>query len=104
VLKKGGYFLIADYGTELGMLQMKADLNRDWHLGLVSYKDITLNVVEALRQNTPLVEESIRKHIQNPDHANFFRKWVRAEGSTGFNRFRDRLEVYASFVYRSDVD
>jgi fatty-acid O-methyltransferase len=104
VLRKGGHFLFADYRTELGMLQVKAILNRDWRFGLVRHKDITLNVVEALRQNTPLAEESIRKHIKDTAQADFFRKWVRAEGSTGFNRFRDRLEVYASFVYRADGD
>ncbi|HKP95030.1 MAG TPA: methyltransferase domain-containing protein [Fibrobacteria bacterium] len=99
VLRKGGYFLFTDYRTELGMLQVKAHLSKGWDLGLIQYRDITANVVESLRQNDKPMRETIRKYFPDGEQSEFYSKWVRLEGSPGFNRFRDRLEVYASFFY-----
>ena len=77
-------------------------LNRHWDMGLINSKDITANVVESLRLNSIPIKESIRSNFPNQEQFDYYCSWAHIEGTSGFNKFRDRLEVYSSFVFQKE--
>jgi len=98
VLRIGGFFLYADFGSEWEMAKLKHILHNHYELSLIRTQDITANVVEALRNCSAQKKKMLLKEFQDDKQIQFFSDLARLEGSWGFNRFRDRMEVYFSFL------
>lgn len=100
-LKPGGFFLYADFmGTEHLPKRPKQLADAGFNVGEI--KDITPNVLEAMRLSTPFKEEIINKRVPKP-----FRKPIHdfagLPGSDIFNNFSSGKITYFAIVCQKPV-
>lgn len=97
VLRRGGHFLYADCVTEMHMAKMKK-LLKESTLRPIKSSDITANVVESLTLRSERLDIALRKYIQNEEQYRIWANWSALVGTPRYSKFRDRKELYMSFV------
>ncbi|KRX02809.1 hypothetical protein PPERSA_04012 [Pseudocohnilembus persalinus] len=98
LLKIGGYFLFTDFRTQEGYEQLKKifAMNQEkWDL--VAEEDITLNVVQSLKQDEKRRRDLIVNNVYIVLQP-FFIKFSGLEGSRINKEFQERQTVYVAFI------
>ncbi|MEQ8789342.1 MAG: class I SAM-dependent methyltransferase [Pirellulaceae bacterium] len=98
VLRPGGHFLFADLRAEADRDRLDAQL-RETGMKIVEQRDVTQNVLEALRQDSErkqaLIERSVNRHL-----IRLFRQFAAVEGSEVLEGFRSGAIVYLRYALR----
>ena len=103
ILKPNGHFLYADMWSAHQMEKIKEKL-RKCNLKIVSENDITANVLESRRQTSKLGVDHLRKIARNEEEFKNRLNFGAYEGTELFRRFRDREQIYFSFVIQNGSD
>jgi ubiquinone/menaquinone biosynthesis C-methylase UbiE len=99
VLKPNGHFFFADLRFTNGQLQKLNHCLESSPFQIITKKDITLNVLEALKKDN---ERKLRliKHKVPRFYSNAFKNFAAMEGSRMFEKFENGEIVYLSCVSR----
>ena len=101
VLRDGGYFLFTDLRSKGDMKLLRDSLDKSG-LTLISEVDITANVVKALELDSDnkmvLINKTIHKLLLKP-----FLQFAGTKGSKIYNNFKNRDNLYQSFVFQKQV-
>lgn len=96
VLRKGGYFLFADFRNKEALEFLRDALLKSG-LTIIKETDITLNIVEALKldneRKTTLIKETVHKPL-----AGLFYQFAGTEDSMIYERFKGGDYIYLNFV------
>ncbi len=98
VLRPGGYFLYADFRSSNAIDSLSQELARA-PLELVGERDITSNVLEALRLDSQRKQTLIEQRA-GPVLRQAIEEFAAVEGSRMFRGFLTRERIYKSFVLR----
>lgn len=98
VLRKGGYFLFADFRRTETLDSLRENLKNSG-LTLIKETDITPNIIEALeldnKRRTALIEEKVPKSL-----VGFFLQFAGVKGSKIYERFCCGETLYLNFVLK----
>lgn len=96
VLRKGGYFLFADFRSREEVHELRDALNKSG-LTMIKETDITQNIVQALNLDSDRKTEEIQRTI----HKLLIKPFIQFSGTRGskiYQDFKSTETVYLSFV------
>jgi SAM-dependent methyltransferase len=99
VLRPGGHLLFVDL-VERAPMDRLASQFQGVGFTVVTARDITRNVVEALQVNDELRRQAIRAVARNERHFQELAEWARLVGTPGYQAFLDGRHTYWSYVLR----
>jgi len=98
VLKPGGFFLFADFGDNIEIGKLNTQFGKSY-FQLVKFKNITNNVIEALKLSTSGKEELIKKLLPK-FLQNLGRNFAATAGSETYNSFLTKQFEYVFYVLK----
>ena len=97
VLRPNGYFLYSDLGRKCHMDEVRTQLEEIGFIVLNS-KDITKNVIEAIRINNVVRERALRSVARNEERYRQLAGWARMVGTKGYKAYCEGTDEYWSYV------
>lgn len=98
VLRPGGWFLYADFGTPAAMASV-ASHAQTMGLSCIEEEDITQNVRASLERDNSRKERLLRGIARDDEHFRQLQNFARQVGTHGFDWFRRRDNVYVRYAF-----
>jgi ubiquinone/menaquinone biosynthesis C-methylase UbiE len=102
VLCPEGYFLYADLMPENRVERTRTQL-KEAGLATVTSREITENVIEAIRLFDEDRGRQIRAVVKSDERYHVYSQWTRMVGTKGFQAFCDRKDQYWSYVLQKPI-